>query len=298
VRDGYGEADRGVGGGGDLTPRAGGTRRPSAETRPRSRGSVENGNGHGTGSANQRYEDVFEDDDKDQHPSAPSSHSQSTSQSTPLAAPTITHTLPSPAIPQDSQLPSNNNPNTGKTVSSQTPAPAAEDLIVGPGKNTKTRRRASFHPPPLTTAFSREVLLTSRTGVLPGGAGLTLPAGNGGGTGEGGDGDEAGKDAIMDSVEELLEGFDWTGSSMNMIQGNEVGGRKKGSADAIESRLLDELSALDSVSPWLAGLSVVSSSLAVKTLSRRCLRIVSASRLDQSGRLGPDLLSDRYLTPP
>lgn len=51
---------------------------------------------------------------------------------------------------------------------------------------------------------------------------------------------EAAENALLSNVEEMLEGFDWTagvGSSA-----------KKGSADAIESRLLDELAALDSVS--------------------------------------------------
>jgi hypothetical protein len=53
---------------------------------------------------------------------------------------------------------------------------------------------------------------------------------------------------VMASVEEMLEGFDWTATaSISGLVGGE-GGRKKGSADAIESRLLDELAALDSVS--------------------------------------------------
>jgi hypothetical protein len=55
--------------------------------------------------------------------------------------------------------------------------------------------------------------------------------------------DTEGPDAIMNNVEDMLESFDWT-----VTNGNVENGRKKGSADAIESRLLDELSALDSVS--------------------------------------------------
>lgn len=133
-------------------------------------------------------------------------------------APTITTTLPSP-VPQLPTLPS--------------PASA------------RPQRRASFHPPPMNTAFSREVLLTSRTGLLPGAAGLTVNEGKGA------------DDAVLDNLEELLEGFDWTAST-----GYGGTGGKKGSADAIEGRLLDELTALDSVSiqlldprpyvgPWL-----------------------------------------------
>lgn len=53
---------------------------------------------------------------------------------------------------------------------------------------------------------------------------------------------EAKEDAVMASVEEMLEGFDWTGPVING-----EGGVKKRGADAIEGRLLDELAALDSV---------------------------------------------------
>ncbi|ORY34282.1 exocyst complex component Sec3-domain-containing protein [Naematelia encephala] len=118
-------------------------------------------------------------------------------------APTITTTLPSPAMPSAPQVPT-------------------------PTSATRLNRRASFHPPPLNTAFSREVLLTSRTGLLPGAAGLTI------------DGDDQQDDAILSNVEEMLEGFEWTAAG-----GADIG-RKKGSADAIEGRLLDELAALDS----------------------------------------------------
>jgi hypothetical protein len=49
------------------------------------------------------------------------------------------------------------------------------------------------------------------------------------------------EDALLANVEEMLEGFDWTA-------GVGTGESKKAGADAIESRLLDELAALDSVS--------------------------------------------------
>jgi hypothetical protein len=126
----------------------------------------------------------------------------------PPNAPTITTTLPSPLIPQE--------PPPAPTPTSAT--------------GHRINRRPSFHPAPTKTAFSREVLLTSKAGLLPGG-GLTVTD------------DSDAEDAILANVEEMLEGFDWTA-------GVGVGGdgRKKGSADAIEGRLLDELAALDSVS--------------------------------------------------
>lgn len=156
----------------------------------------------------QPYTDVFEEEDNPRTPRPPD-----ISTSAPLAPPKITTTLPSPALGRDPTL-------------------ASASPIDGPGAAKRPQRRASFHPPPLDTAFSREVLLTSRTGALPGAAGLTVDD----------DGPE-GKDAILDSVEDMLESFDWT-----LTTGTMDGARKKGSADAIENRLLDELSALDSVS--------------------------------------------------
>ena len=143
-------------------------------------------------------------------------------------APTITTTLPSPSVPQEPTL----------------PAPA----------NLKIQRRASFHPPPLKTAFSREVLLTSLTGLLPGAVGQTVEDRKGS------------EDAIMNNVEEMLDGFDWTAST-----GFGENGRKKGSADAIEGRLQDELTALDSVS--------TSIKLVDTTSSRRPISMRSSNRM-------------------
>jgi hypothetical protein len=154
-----------------------------------------------------KYGDVFEEENSARTPRPPNMPQ------TPLAPPKITTTLPSPATAQDPRL------GLGSPIDAN-----------GMPKN-RPQRRASFHPPPLTTAFSREVLLTSKTGALPGAAGMTV------------EDDTEGPDAIMNSVEDMLESFDWTVSN-----GAIDNGRKKGSADAIESRLLDELSALDSVS--------------------------------------------------
>lgn len=154
------------------------------------------------------YTEVFEEEENPKTPRPPD-----ITTSAPLGAPKITTTLPSPAVGRD------RDPSLASPVDG------------GPTKH-RPQRRASFHPPPLDTAFSREVLLTSRTGALPGVAGLTVD-----------DDGQEGKDAIMDSVEDMLESFDWT-----LTTGTMDGARKKGSADAIEIRLLDELSALDSVS--------------------------------------------------
>lgn len=54
-----------------------------------------------------------------------------------------------------------------------------------------------------------------------------------------------GDDGVLKNVEEMLEGFDWGMSAGGLGLNGE--GRKKG-ADIIENRLLDELTALDSVS--------------------------------------------------
>lgn len=88
------------------------------------------------------------------------------------------------------------------------------------------QRRVSFVPPELTTAYSRDVLLTQRTGLL----GADVMSAD----------EEEAADAIMANVEELIEGFDWTASATTGDSG------RKG-PDAIEQRLLDELGALENV---------------------------------------------------
>jgi hypothetical protein len=91
------------------------------------------------------------------------------------------------------------------------------------------QRRVSFVPPPLTTSYSRDVLLTQRTGLL--GADVMSQD------------EEEAADAIMANVEELIEGFDWTASAAAAAADSS----RKG-PDAIEQRLLDELAALENVS--------------------------------------------------
>ena len=137
----------------------------------------------------------------------------SSARPSPLKPPAITTTLPSPSIP----------------VPPEPPEPSPLDR--------RPQRRKSFHPAPVNTAFSREVLLASRTGLLPGAAGLTVD----------GDKDQA-DGALLSNVEEMLEDFDWTAGAGQQANGNGVTERTKGSADAIEKRLLDELAALDQVS--------------------------------------------------
>nr|XP_019014642.1 exocyst protein [Kwoniella pini CBS 10737]OCF53423.1 exocyst protein [Kwoniella pini CBS 10737] len=132
-----------------------------------------------------------------------------------MLTPTITTTEASPLVPSESTF-------------SGPPASEVPKAVT----EKKLARRASFHPPPLDTTFSREVLLKSKTGILPGAIGLSVD-----------DGQETDQ-AIMNNVEEMLEGFDWT-AGLNAPNGV-VGERKKGGADAIEGRLLDELAALDS----------------------------------------------------
>ncbi|WVQ76259.1 hypothetical protein IAR50_005924 [Cryptococcus sp. DSM 104548] len=112
-------------------------------------------------------------------------------------------------------------------------APAQSSSALSPISATSATRsrRASFHPPPLDTTISREVLLKGRTGLLPGAASMTI------------DDTDGGDDAVLKNVEEMLEGFDWG------FGGGALGGsleRRKKGADAIEGRLLDELLALES----------------------------------------------------
>jgi hypothetical protein len=95
-------------------------------------------------------------------------------------------------------------------------------------------RRASFHPSAQPTAgYSRDVLLRSSFAVT-GTAGDLLedPA----------SGDKALEDETLANVEELLEGFDW--GSMDPSRGDEQRG---GATEVFESRLLDELNALEAV---------------------------------------------------
>ena len=166
-------------------------------------------------------------------------------QATPRAIPAI-------AVPPEFKIPETRlNGSDGSTTNSAsqqrlelpkittTAAPATSDnaglkpTSATASANTPTDRqrprRDTYYPAPIDTAFSREVLLTSRTGLLPGAAGLTLESDQ-----------DAAEDALLDNVEQQLEGFDWTATV------SVSGGLKKGSADATESRLLEELAALDS----------------------------------------------------
>nr|ODO04430.1 hypothetical protein L204_00790 [Cryptococcus depauperatus CBS 7855] len=126
---------------------------------------------------------------------------------------------------------------TRTQTGAQTPIITTTDLSSSPGpsttptsKSSRLNRRASFHPPPLDTTISRDVLLQTRTGLLPGAAGMTIDVAEDG-------------DAILKNVEDILEDFDWGIGAGHLGPGLEK--RKKGS-DAIEGRLLDELAALDS----------------------------------------------------
>lgn len=116
------------------------------------------------------------------------------------------------------------------------PSPKTANGLVVPSINEPARprdgaapqdrkRRVSFVPPPLSTGYSRDVLLTPRTGLL--GSDVALSSD-----------DDAG-DAIMANVEELIEGFDWTATAA-------AGDKARSGPDAIEGRLLDELAALES----------------------------------------------------
>lgn len=130
-------------------------------------------------------------------------------------APLITTTQPSPSA----------SPLLGASPPKASPLSAA-------GKG----RRGTFIPPPVETTYSRDKLLTGRSGLLPGSVGLTID--------DNAD-DPDGEDATMANVEEMLEGFDWTGAARGE---RGEGGARKGAADAIEGRLLDELAALEAVS--------------------------------------------------
>lgn len=96
-------------------------------------------------------------------------------------------------------------------------------------------RRASFHPTAQPTAdYSRDVLLRSSFAVTgTAGALLEDPAA----------GDRELEDETLANVEELLEGFDW--GSMDPVRGEEHRGAS--TTEVFESRLLDELNALEAV---------------------------------------------------
>ncbi|WVQ80381.1 hypothetical protein IAT38_002486 [Cryptococcus sp. DSM 104549] len=145
---------------------------------------------------------------------------------TPTAMPTP-RVVPSQPQAQSQLPPTIVTTGLSPSAASQSPAEAtASPSSANP--HHRPARRASFHPPPLDTTIDRELLLQSRTGLLPGAAGMTL---------DGAEGD----DAILGNVEEMLEGFDW-GLNTGGLGGD---GKRKG-AEAIEGRLMDELTALDS----------------------------------------------------
>lgn len=96
-------------------------------------------------------------------------------------------------------------------------------------------RRASFHPSVQPTAgYSRDVLLRSSFAVSgTAGALLEDPA----------SADKELEDETLANVEELLEGFDW--SSVDLARVEEFRGGS--TTEVFESRLLDELNALEAV---------------------------------------------------
>ncbi|KAK4686866.1 exocyst complex component 1, partial [Tremellales sp. Uapishka_1] len=212
------------------------TRRPSNDVlvaRPTSRSDTRPGSGHERQERPSSRQDVSErPSSRTERPGRPNSRNERERElrdaKERVDAPAPTAQPPSLTVPTQQPAP---------TIMTTQPSPSipAEATFSAPISHNKPQRRASFHPPPLNTAFSREVLLTSRSGMLPGSVGLTID--DEVAPGEEG---EVG-DTVMTNVEELLEGFDWTASA-----GVGENGRKKGSADAIESRLMDELAALDS----------------------------------------------------
>ncbi|GMK58498.1 hypothetical protein CspeluHIS016_0505300 [Cutaneotrichosporon spelunceum] len=150
----------------------------------------------------------------------------------PPAVPTITTT---PTMVTNGNL--TQSPVVITPVSTKPTAPSRAGGLAPPGatrteatprEGQKTsepmRRRVSFVPPPLTTAYSRDVLLTQPTGLL--GADVMSQD------------EEEAADAIMANVEELIEGFDWTAPATG-------GDSSRKGPDAIEQRLLDELAALE-----------------------------------------------------
>jgi hypothetical protein len=135
----------------------------------------------------------------------------------------ITPTTPTPTTPSATLAPPGGLAPPGATRTEATPRDGRKT------PEAPMQRRVSFVPPPLTTSYSRDVLLTQRTGLL--GADVMSQD------------EEEAADAIMANVEELIEGFDWTASAAAAAADSS----RKG-PDAIEQRLLDELAALENVS--------------------------------------------------
>ncbi|BEJ16672.1 hypothetical protein CspHIS471_0600730 [Cutaneotrichosporon sp. HIS471] len=150
----------------------------------------------------------------------------------PPARPTIATTSTLVTNGDIAQSPAGLTPTTATPTAVAPPGglapPGATLTEATPREGRKTpepmQRRVSFVPPPLTTAYSRDVLLTQRTGLL--GADVMSQD------------EEEAADAIMANVEELIEGFDWTASAAG-------GDSSRKGPDAIEQRLLDELAALE-----------------------------------------------------
>lgn len=174
-----------------------------------------------------------------------------------MAVPTIQERPPSIPPPAKSLARVSNNRSTSATVAAPVinqrsqlaplitttqPSPSASPLLgasppkASPLSAANRGRRGTFIPPPVETTYSRDKLLAGRSGLLPGSMGLTIDDHND---------DPDGEDPTMANVEEMLEGFDWTGLGRGETSD---GGAKKGAADAIEGRLLDELAALEAVS--------------------------------------------------
>ena len=127
----------------------------------------------------------------------------------------------------------------GDTAAKSKPSSEAHAMDAKPAESidrVARMRRASFHPSVQPTAgYSRDVLLRSSFAVSgTAGALLEDPA----------SADKELEDETLANVEELLEGFDW--GSVDLARGE--GFRGASSTEVFESRLLDELNALEAVS--------------------------------------------------
>ncbi|KAL1407120.1 hypothetical protein Q8F55_006534 [Vanrija albida] len=177
---------------------------------------------------------------------SPSPEGSPRSQAAALSPVTAKQPSLSPVASKPPSLPSASPAASKAALPSASPAPSKSPSLA-PAKSPKApgrartpestasaegapgaKRRVSFVAQPLTTAYSRDVLLTSRTGLT--GTDAVI-----------GDEAEDAGDAMMANVEEMIKGFDWTASASAV---NPDGTRAKG--DTIESRLLDELAALES----------------------------------------------------